>query len=489
MAESLVAPTVATGEEATLPGTALKTSRLAIAAAFAIVLATFAYYVYLIDAYPTIYWYDALHRYAYADDLTVDRWLPGSQIVVFVTRKLSDDALLTRLVLAAISCLSLLAVWAFTRYISTPIAGLVAILALCTNFVFASLATVPYGETLFIGCVLGALLLLDGRRSNAQFYAGTAFLIGACMTRYEGWFLAAILMVEQLYGYIRGDRDKRALLFCFAVGTPIALWLALGTSYTRDGESSILERMTFDHWFEFIRDYARLLRWQEVDPWILLAPVGFGLAWLKGTHRRMHLRVVLFSALTFTMIAVVEPFGGVNFRVTFVTLMFVHIYAAIALVMLCEIAVARLSTRITLARAGTIAWLLPLIAGVALVFYHTPRATDFVRLSSQESRFYGAELAGRWLRDQPHEDATIYALTDDILQLYAIAGMADTPVDRVLVDDAVQAGKPSRRTYVLAVYQRETGLSKNEKALLDALTGGGIVSLSIGPTRAWIIEP
>ncbi len=466
---------------------------------FFICFLAFAYYLRLIALNSNVYFGDAIIRLAFSDQLLVGRWLPALQAAIIVVQSLTDELAPMRVVLAAFGIAAILASYALASRLFSPLVGLIAAALLSTNVMFVSLAIVPYPEVLFMAFIFCGLFFLDRPTTRLRFYAGVFFVAAACLTRYEGWILAAILVAEGIgeswrYGGWRATTrrlPRDALLF----GSVALVWLLLGQAQAQSGEADILQRLNLSHLTGFLDQYVDLLRWQAGLAIIGFGTVGWVLTRFSPKGRPTHNRILAFVVLDILLIALVQPWSAGNLRQTFVLLVFLHLYAAFGLVQIVAWCTDWLSIRTKLGWwAQRLGWV-PLAVAGAFAVYATSFTSSFVADSSRQPAFYGAELAGRWLQDRPLEDAAVLALTDDAVQPFAIAAYAGRAPDSVLADDLLGAAairarlKATSLVYVLAVQTNDSGLSSDERELLRQLESGSIPAqrFTIGPARAWIV--
>ncbi len=167
--------------------------------------------VALIHRHPVMYWADPYARLVNRGSLFVDRWLPLLQLVIYAVGKLTLRIVVLRIVLSAIGALTVVAGSLLAAELFNPAVAALFGVFLATNPMFVALSIVPYQEVLFLGLVLAGLsmhLRPDNRRN--RILATLAFNL-ACLTRYEGWILVAVLAVSDLLGGIAGRGFRRAL--------------------------------------------------------------------------------------------------------------------------------------------------------------------------------------------------------------------------------------------------------------------------------------
>ncbi|MGQ0604910.1 MAG: hypothetical protein ACT4QE_24790, partial [Anaerolineales bacterium] len=257
---------------------------------------------WVIQTYPTIYWYDPYIRLAYRDQIIVGRWLPGVQAVIVVVGKLTTDLAAIRMALALIAASAVFAAYLLAAKLCNWSPGLSAAALLASNTMFVGLSTVPYPEVLFIGLVLLTLYLLDEPKTPTRHILGAVCLNLACLTRYEGWLLAVVLIGSSIVEPLR-TKDWRAIVKTAALfGLAPLGWIAFGGLVIESNESAILTRLTLDHWLAFAAQYFDLLKWQAGLGVVLLGMVGVvGAVWMS-VKRTTHLWIVAFLGLDLLLI-------------------------------------------------------------------------------------------------------------------------------------------------------------------------------------------
>lgn len=202
----------------------------------------------LILAHPGVYGGDATARLARSDELVLAYQLPLPQLVVVLARALAPDPLWTRLAFAGIGALvAPLVARALAPELGARAAWFGgALAALHPLLLYYSL--VPYQESLLLSLLLLAGAALRQRRDAAA----SLFLGLACLSRYEAWIAAALLVVA------RRRRPLRALvLFGWAPLLWVAAWggLAPAGTYVLDLDPfSALSRL--DSLWQKLREYS-----------------------------------------------------------------------------------------------------------------------------------------------------------------------------------------------------------------------------------------
>lgn len=490
------------------------------ALAYLLCLASFASYLWLIRSYPVLYWYDSYMRLALHDRILVGHWLPMIQIVIFVAAKITNDLNVIRSTLALLAIGALAGAYRLATRLFEPMSGWIAATWLATNLMFVALALVPYAEVMFVGFVLLALSFLDAPESSRHYYLGVLMVNLACLTRYEGWLLAVVLIGDSAAGplWARNWRTaavrfmKATLLYGIAplgwiifgrpVGEPREMLSRLNAIFafetgvfTQPLEVQILSRLNGRYLLDFAAQYFDLLKWQARLEIVLLGLAGLFGACMFSARRATHLRILAFLCLDFLLIGLFQPWEFGNLRQTFVVLVFLTLYAAFGLEQLIKSLVRWLAALAKSAVAPTWReWAMAVVA-LPLAAFSARSAADFVAGASHESDFQIPAQAGDWLRSHASKDAIVLALTDHASQPYSLAVYSQLPLDRLLDDDrydrqAIQARLNTARTaYVIELEKSRAGLSPSELRILSDLESGRIPAQKfiVGPTRAWIV--
>jgi hypothetical protein len=171
---------------------------LAKAMPFLLAAASFGFAAALIVRHPAMFWGDAYARVLNRDHILVDRWLPIIQLVVHGVGTLTRSIEALRLVDAAIAALVILSAASFGARLFNHSTGMLFATLLATNAMFVSLSLGPYQEVPFAGLIFAGLSY-DARRDSRcnRWLAAVAFNL-ACLTRYEGWILVAVLATGDL---------------------------------------------------------------------------------------------------------------------------------------------------------------------------------------------------------------------------------------------------------------------------------------------------
>jgi hypothetical protein len=305
----------------------------------------------LIREYPTLYWGDAYARVLASDHLLVGPWLPLLQGVVYVVGKVTSSLVPLRLVMAAMAAAALVSAPWFAARLFSHSAGTVFAVLLGTNAMFVALSIVPYQEVAFVGLVFAGLSLHDQRDRRGAGWRSAAVFNLACLTRYEGWMLVAILAVDELLretarrGPARGARAAVALVGRY--GAAAFAWI-LGLVLLRETgrlgyhPASIVPATLGQRARAYVlqcgweiascplRHHAAAWRW-SLAVLVPLAIVGLVRALRRDDARRRHRVLVTFVAADVALSLFADPFSAGNLRETFLPVVFGLLYAAYAL--------------------------------------------------------------------------------------------------------------------------------------------------------------
>ncbi len=441
---------------------------------------------WIVQTYPIIYWYDPYMRLAHREQILVGRWLPALQTVIVVVGKLTTDLTAIRMALAVVAAGAVWAIYLLAARLFSPSAGLIAAALLASNIMFVALSTAPYPEVLFVGLVFLSFYFLDEPRTAARYTAGAVCVNLACLTRYEGWLLAAVLIGSSLVESVRA-KDWRAMITTTALlGLAPFGWTLLGALTIEPHETEILSRLTFDHWLAFAAQYLDLLKWQAGLGVVLLGVAGLiGAGWMSS-KRTTHLQIVVFLVLDLLLIGLLQPWQFGNLRQTFVAIVFLILYAAFALERLVFGWLGR----------GALRPVSLVVVVCLMVLFFLPRAPAFVAGAASEPDFRAPALVGRWLKTQALDEARVLVLADHAAQPYVIATYSGLPLENIIdlakVDSPTvkQKLESARVIYVAAVYKNKAGLSPSALELLNELEAGHILAhpVLVDSARVWILE-
>jgi hypothetical protein len=495
------------------------TNIYASAAAFLICSSAFVFYIILAMNHPVVYWGDAHVRLALHNQILLGHWLPLLQILILIISKISSNLLVMRGFLAFIATGALVGMYYFARQVFTPAIGLVAMTLLSVNMIFVAIAIVPYAEILFAGLILLALSLLERSASPTHFILGVIALNLASLTRYEGWLLALVLILELTIRSVKSN-EWSSLVRVMILYSMVPLgWLifigfrpgSLGNevghvieyvSSTPGGgsETAGLGFLNLDYVKSFTQNYLQLLARQTGSIVIALGIFGWSIALLDPKRRFLSLRILAFSILVFIMwllwfsVNVWEP-QNFALRTAFIGVLFFVFYASYGLERLIRAIFQQLSTLVQ--KPDTLHFQSIILFSVTLIlsYFSILAAIKFVSQSSLIPDFYAPAQVGAWLNTHlSQQDIIVWVLSDDPLQPYALATYIHLPFDAIL-DDRLNDQQISSRLvnaqliYVVESYRTRDGLSTKETNLLRALEDGTInmQSFTVDSTRIWLI--
>ena len=270
-----------------------------------LVFLAFHVYIYLARIHPALYWYDTHIRIALRDQIMLGRWLPLPQLLVFTVSKFSGNLLVLREVLAGIAALTLVSIYVLARAAFDPFTGLIAVGFLATNLMFTAMAIVPYPEVMFIGLVFAALTSLEQTSSPRHLALGMLALNLACLARYEGWVLAAIIVIEPTIRTIGKAPWKKLVLHTAKTAAMASIapvgWLIFGVNIPRGLTARVQAIIGFEQGRvnanpllpiidpgqirDFTANFYHLLSWQAGLPIILAGAAGWVVAFWWTSHR------------------------------------------------------------------------------------------------------------------------------------------------------------------------------------------------------------
>jgi len=481
-------------------------------------LAAFVFYQMLIRSYPVVYWGDAHIRLALRDQILLGRWLPLLQILIFTISKFSSDMLILRSCLAILATGALASAYYFASRIFFPSIGLIFVALLGVSPIFVALSIVPYTEILFAGLLFLALSLLEQPRSAGHFYLGVTALNLACLTRYEGWLLAGLLISEEAIRCVKSKAWTRLLRNMLLYSLAPLSWLAFVALSTVNAEHELKELVDYvvistgnspghtlpailspDYLRSFTTSYFHLLQWQTGLVIIALGVLGWLVAWLDPGRRLIHARNLLFVVLVWALwlawfsIHVWEP---LNFalRTAFIGQIFLILYAGYGLERIIHLLVERLGVLLKASNPVILERLATSSAVIVISVVSARSAINFVAESSQAPDFSVPARAGQWLEARLTRDDAVLVLSDDTFQAYALATYIQLPFDSVLDDrfdsQLIHSRLASAHViYVVELYESRAGLSDAEGNLLAELESGRTQAeqFRIGSTRVWVV--
>lgn len=486
------------------------------AAAILLGICAFLYFVFLARNYPVLYWGDAHVRLALHDKILLGHWLPLFQILLSMITALTNDLLVVRGFLALIACSALACFYYLAKTVFTPATGIVAMMILATNSIFVALAIVPYTESLFIGLTLLAFLLLHPSASTRQLVLGAIVLNLACLTRYEGWLLSLVLIVEsaalswkarKVSGFAKAAiASSIAPLgwLIFIMIQPGDLGIELGSALTNiqvlmtgsaDSQPSIFSKLVIIG--SFLKSYSQLLLAQMKWWFIVLGITGWLIALFKPAMRALSLRILAFTILVFLMWlgwSSVSVWDSQNFalRTAFISETFLIFFAAYGIHQL----ISRLFSSFCQAQSSHQVQYVALVGAVVMLSIPSVLAANqFVSQSSRTEGFSIPAHIGSWLNSRIEQRDSVLILSDDLLQPYALATYTSLPfgsiLDDRLDDQTIQHRiNLSNRVFIICLFNYASRLSENETKILTGLEDGSIPAdnFDVSGKAVWIVS-
>ena len=159
---------------------------------------SFSFKALLIHIFPEIYGADPVGRLLHKNDLFFSYWLPGLQTIILVVTRVADELLVLRYVMIAISTTAALAMYLLVRRIADREVALYSTTFFLFSPISVFLSLVPYQEMLFVTFAFTSMYFHFGTRSRRTILATSLFLGAACLTRYEAWLLAIVLLISYM---------------------------------------------------------------------------------------------------------------------------------------------------------------------------------------------------------------------------------------------------------------------------------------------------
>jgi hypothetical protein len=480
-------------------------------AAIGLSLAAFGFYLYLAWRYPAVYWYDPHDRLALRDQILLGRWLPLTQLLIYLVSRVTLNLLVLRGVLAGIGALTVLAMFGLARGAFGRLPALIAAGLLASNLMFAALAIVPYPDVLFLGLMLTALHYLHQPSTPHRSTLGMLALNLACLTRYEGWMLAAIIILEtSIVGFktlpFTAAISRAAKSVAVVSVAPVA-WLALGVNTTgglltrlgevigfeqdRAGTNPFLPTIDPGYLHDFALNFYHLLSWQ-CGLAIVLAGLAGWLVAIRTSARRLHVQLAAFVLMDWLLLALWRPWDLSNLRQAFLIQSFLILYAGYGLVHLAQLLLnwLRELTGSALWPTGP-SWLAGVIA-VWMMVAALPQAVQFVAQAQQPDFVIPQQIAA-WLAPRAGPDDAIWVLSNDVFPAYALAAYSGRSYDAILDHrydlQTIQAHLSSaKQVYVVSFLSSSAPLSPDELRLLSGLGGGQLAAQRFNVASAPIWE-
>ncbi len=373
---------------------------------FALGLAFLALCGWIVARSPELFWNDGYDRMAHRDQILVWRWLPLLQAVLLVSSELSTRPETVRMVLALLSAGALAGCYALTARLYGRTEGLAAAAFLAGNALFVTLATVPYQEGLFALQVYGVLALLhepatDGRATplpgRARFFWAALVSNLACLNRFEGWILCAILAAEMFLRGLREGGWGRGLLHAalagLAFGGAVAIvWLLVVPLGLHERETHFAARLSVSSALRILRELGAESLRQTSAAFLVLGATGALLAMRDRRNRTTHLRIGVFVLAFLALILLADP--APQGRRPWLFLVLLTPYAAHGLAAVARGLTARLPPR----ASNLIAVLATVFVAACLGHGSLKGVREVERYSTERPEVSSVQRAGEWLR-------------------------------------------------------------------------------------------
>ncbi len=494
----------------------------------ALIVFTLILDAWIIFRYPVIYWEDSYTRFAMRGEILLGRWLPPTQIIIFLAAKLTPALALPRLVLSGFAAGAVASIYVYTRDIFDEATGLAAAALLATQVMFIALSTVPYVEVLFILLLFLILYFFEHREKPGHRVIAYTLIGLACLTRYDAWLFVPLFVLEEFLAgkppsrppacggmpfspRKRGELEggslwhglvKGGIALLTLAAIPVG-WYFFGTYDTLAHETDSLGRILRGDVAVLLINYARHALWQIRPDVMLFALIGFWLALKSPGARRQPLRVLILIAIQLAMLGIVGPWQPENLRLTFMAGVLILPYAAHGLVTfarkclalvergrgdpaptggLKSLAIVEGRLQPLLAR-GALA-LLAVLAFAALTGF----GLRFVAGAAAINRYQLPYLAGPVFERLPHQN--ILLLTEHPVSPYAFATYTGLPLSTLyepspstlsgvegqtaLTDLSAQSLQEHHISHIVALYADPAELSDLERGLLALLESGGL---------------
>jgi len=314
---------------------------------------------------------------------------------------------------------------------------------------YVALATVPYPEVLFTGFTFLAFTFLDNPLKARSFYLAVLFLNLACLTRYEGWLLAGMLVCEEIFWHLKTKGLSKLTplvgkLFLYIL-SPLA-WIIFvvtepgGLQGRLDGilnfttgltsvtlTNRFFTRLNFDYIISFANNFYHLLSWQVGNGIMVFGAIGLIVAFKSATKRSSQIRIFVFLILDLFLVAFWSPWNFTNLRQPFVWEVFLIFYAAYGLEQLAKFVFKIISA---LSKQINVPFQMNQVVSIFAIFLlalYIPSTIKFVDQTSHETHFLIPAENGLWLNSRLSTDDSVLVLSDDPFQVYALATYISLP--------------------------------------------------------------
>lgn len=205
--------------------------------------------LWLIITNPGMYGGDTVFRAVNSDMIFVAYNLPLLQFLIYLTAKLSDLPFAIRALMILIGTAGGCGIYLLTsKLFDRTVARLAAILFITNPFLLVY-SIVPYQEMLMVSLVLLAAYFFMREEKSHDKYLTSFFAGMACLTRYEGWIVVAVMAF--IYILRKFDRNNwrsnfktilhAGILFCWA---PL-LWIIWTGGINPEGTFVLEKGFTF----------------------------------------------------------------------------------------------------------------------------------------------------------------------------------------------------------------------------------------------------
>ncbi len=314
-----------------------------------------SYYTTLINTYPGPYWHDAHIRWALRGELLLGPWLPVTQFLVNLAAAIKPEIHFLRHMFSIIAIACLLSFYHLSAQVFDAATGLMAVILLSFNKMFAALAVAPYPDVTYFGLITLILICLQAPSFSPRFYFGILFINPATLTRYAGWVLPIVLLLNPAINILnKGDWKREAWkltnILVLSSLIPI-LWLVvrygeMGNSFERlnfiysfltnftsaNIINGVLERLNPQFIMEFGRQFFHLLILELQPEYLLLGLFGLALSFKDESRRYFHFQVLLILIVDWCLLAFLQPWASGNLRQPFFILSFLIFYSSYAFI-------------------------------------------------------------------------------------------------------------------------------------------------------------
>jgi hypothetical protein len=265
-------------------------------AAWFVLAAGFLLKAVLLICFPALYGGDTVFHLRNHEHLMVAHQPPMLQVLIYVMHRVSTNPIACRLMMISIGAFAGLGFYLLCRRLMNATAAFWAALFFVTNPFLNEVSLVPFQEILLVGLLCFAIYCyLAG-----HLIAASAVLACACWTRYEGWIICPVLIVDYLNRKRWTPMNGIRAALLFAAGPLV--WIGMHHGLSSSGSYAI----------EIPRTAARLVRWiylcwvcikQTPIPVVLFAMMFVWYSWMhRHFLRRDWQPWALFAALYFLAI-------------------------------------------------------------------------------------------------------------------------------------------------------------------------------------------